>query len=234
MEHQSLVDIIVDTLRRRIIQGNYDPGQRLNPGLLAEEFGTSRTPLREAFRILEQEGLLVIKPRREVIVAPIERKTVLDLYECRISLEALCARLATERRESRHVEAAHRLMARIEQAYSDGDVEGYFSATLEFHQLLADAAQNCVLKQLLQALGRRTLRLRYLATTLRFPYSYADHREIYECFCKQLPEEAEASMRKLMSGGRDAILKYLSDGQAVPRLPELKSLTDMGRWPTAL
>lgn len=102
---------------------------------------------------MEQERLVVTRPRREVVVVPIERKTVLDLYECRISLEALCARLATERREDRHVDAAQHLMSRIAQAYSSGDVEDYFAATLEFHELLADAAQNCVLEQLLKTLG---------------------------------------------------------------------------------
>jgi len=228
MEHRSLVEMITETLKNRIVQGRYDPGQRLNPGLLANEFGTSRTPLREALRILEQEGLVVIRPRREVIVAPIERKTVIDLYECRISLEALCARLATERREARHVESAQRLMSRIDQAYSVKDVEGYFAATLEFHELLAEAAQNCVLKQLLKTLGVRTLRLRYLATILRFPHSYADHHELCKCFCDQRPEDAEAAMRTLMCGGRDAILQYLGDGRSVPRLPQIKDYAETG------
>src|SRR3984893_8789589 len=88
---------LVDALREAILTGRYAPGSRLVQDDLAETFGMSRIPLREALRRLEGEGLVVISPNRGAIVRPLAPKDVVDLYDLRLALESLALRRAAER-----------------------------------------------------------------------------------------------------------------------------------------
>src|SRR5204863_4533096 len=90
-------DKVVGELRRRIIDGVYEPGDRLTGERLADDFGVSRNPVREAIRVLEAEGFLHAQPRRGAVVASLSVRDVEDLFDVRLSLETLAASLAAER-----------------------------------------------------------------------------------------------------------------------------------------
>src|SRR5215471_20361542 len=95
--HRPLRDKVVDELRRRIIECDYAPGHRLTEDRLADDFGVSRNPVREAIRVLEREGFLIAHPRRGAVVASVSAQDVENLFEVRLSLEVLAAQLAAQR-----------------------------------------------------------------------------------------------------------------------------------------
>src|SRR5579884_2395332 len=90
----SLVMLVTQELRKRVLRGEYAPGQRLSEVQLSRELGVSRPPLREAMRLLQQEGLLSLQPRRGTFVAPLTAEDVREIYSLRAALEALAVDLA--------------------------------------------------------------------------------------------------------------------------------------------
>src|SRR5438874_11414386 len=112
--HRPLRDKVVDELRRRIIDGVYEPGDRLTEERLADDFGVSRNPVREAIRVLEAEGFLRAQPRRGDVVAQMSVQDVEDLFDVRMSLEELAARLAAQRRGPDDSEVLNKLLTRAQ------------------------------------------------------------------------------------------------------------------------
>ena len=108
--HRPLRDKVVDELRQRIIDGVYEPGDRLTEERLADDFGVSRNPVREAIRVLQGEGFLVAQPRRGAVVASLSEQDVVDLFDVRLSLEVLAAKLAAERAGTTGTAALDRLL----------------------------------------------------------------------------------------------------------------------------
>jgi DNA-binding GntR family transcriptional regulator len=144
--HQS----VEDELREAILTGGIPPGARLLQVELAERFGVSRIPLREALRTLQAEGLVVIEPNRGAICRPLVAKDLADLYALRRSLEELAVRSAAERFVDVRVETAA-LRDRALDATERGDLAGLIGLDRDFHALLAEQSGNV---HLAQALGR--------------------------------------------------------------------------------
>lgn len=166
-ERRALVDKLASQLHARVLSGELPSGTRLRQEALAEEFGVSRTPVREALRKLQAGGLVELQPNRGAIVRGLSPREIRDAYEVRAALEALAARLAAER-------VSHEQLARLE------DVQGEFRAALErtvarrrggrevgdrearrwgsandaFHQTIHEASGNAVLADTLAQLNR--------------------------------------------------------------------------------
>ena len=121
--YKPLREIVSDALRQAIRDGLLPPGERLMEIPLAEELGVSRTPIREAIRILEQEGLVVMIPRRGTYVADMSLKDVTEVFELRSILEELAAELAAERITNEEIEAliARRRQARADKNWAESD-----------------------------------------------------------------------------------------------------------------
>lgn len=144
--HQS----VEDELREAILTGAIPPGTRLLQVELAERYGVSRIPLREALRTLQSEGLVVIEPNRGAICRPLQAKDLADLYALRQSLEGLAVRSAAERFADVRVETAA-LRDHALEATEHRDLAALIGLDRDFHALLAEQSGNV---HLAQALGR--------------------------------------------------------------------------------
>lgn len=174
---------VAATMRDRIMQGELRPADRLNEIVLCQEFEISRTPLREALKLLEAEGLIKIRPHKGAIVAEISMREISEVFDLLAPLEALGIRLAMTRMS---IEDKTRIIALHDQMiafYEAGDREGCFLTDYEFHNTLVSFAQHEVLQTTHQSLSNRSQRGRYLAPRFdqdKLDVAMAAHRKLIE------------------------------------------------------
>jgi DNA-binding GntR family transcriptional regulator len=211
----SLADQVATWIANRIIEGKLQPGEELGIRPLAEKLGVSPTPIREALRSLQSEGLIELPPRRSPRVAKLTKKDVLDIYSCRAYLNSLVAKLASEQMTSGVLEQLELIVNEMTQAVGKDDVGGYFQLTVRFNEVLVDCARNQVLRNLLQSLGRRTLRLRYLSITVpgRLKAGLEFHHELLDAFRNEESERAEHLMMRQIVNAQEVLLEsaFLDD-----------------------
>ncbi len=155
-----LRDVVFNTLRKAILRGNLEPGEHLREIHLADKLGVSRTPIREAIRKLELEGLVVMIPRKGAVVAEITEKSLRDVLEVRRVLEALAVRLACEKILDEEVEELKVAAKAFEEALETGDVTAFAEADVRFHDIIYRATDNQRLIQLLYNLREQMYRYR--------------------------------------------------------------------------
>ncbi|MDN5301580.1 MAG: hypothetical protein PWQ60_1094 [Thermoanaerobacteraceae bacterium] len=165
--YKPLRDVVFGALREAIITGELKPGERLMEVQLAEEMGVSRTPVREAIRKLELEGLVVMIPRKGAYVAGLSLKDAADVFEIRESLEGLAAALAAERITDEELEAMEKILTEISGAAEKDDVETIIKKDAEFHQILFAATRNDRLAQIINNLKEQIDRFRVQSFTNR-------------------------------------------------------------------
>ena len=130
----SVVDVVAEELRTLILSGSLKPGERLVEERLTERFGVSRPPLREALRLLEQEGLVERRPRRGTIVTPLDADDVREIYSLRWALERLAIELALPVENPAALDPLRAAIAEMRNA--TGDREALLEANLAFHLAL--------------------------------------------------------------------------------------------------
>jgi len=158
--YKPLRDVVFSALREAIIKGELKPGERLMEVQLAEEMGVSRTPVREAIRKLELEGLVVMVPRKGAYVAGLSLKDAADLFEVRISLEGLAAALSAERITEEELKIMEKILEDITAAAEREDVEAVIQKDAEFHQILFSTTRNNRLAQIINSLKEQIDRFR--------------------------------------------------------------------------
>jgi DNA-binding GntR family transcriptional regulator len=186
---------VYDILKEMIADQRFNTGSNINVEKLTHELGVSRTPIWEAVRRLEQEGIVVHSPHRGVKVRELTRETALELYVVRQSLESLAARLGADRATSESLGRMDECLAGQALIVKEGDAVAYSRSDHEFHLLIYDASGNKLLKEVLGG-------LRYKALPLAFrmgPYFeefYGYHLKIYEAFRRHNGQAAENAMRR--------------------------------------
>ncbi|HHW03562.1 MAG TPA: GntR family transcriptional regulator [Thermoanaerobacterales bacterium] len=180
--YKPLRDVVFGALREAIITGELKPGERLMEVQLAEEMGVSRTPVREAIRKLELEGLVVMIPRKGAYVAGLSLKDAADVFEIRESLEGLAAALAAERITDEELEAMEKILTEISSASEKDDVETIIKKDAEFHQILFAATRNDRLAQIINNLKEQIDRFRVQSFTNpdRIKSILQEHRRIVD------------------------------------------------------
>lgn len=182
IERQSLHDAVTERLREMILEGDYPPGSRLPERVLCETFGISRTPLREALKVLASEGLLEIAPNRGARVAGLTVADVDELFPVMGALEALAGELACERiteTELAEIRALHYQMA---LHHRRRERPPYFDLNQQIHEKILDAARNSTLTAAYVNLSGRIRRARYTAniSATRWAQAVAEHEEMLE------------------------------------------------------
>ncbi|MGI6128770.1 MAG: GntR family transcriptional regulator [bacterium] len=157
----SLRERLYETLKEDILTNRYKPGEELQIDKIAEEFGVSTTPVREALVRLEGAGLVVLMPNRGAQVAPISLESIKDIWEVRRLLEPHAARLAAERCDPSEISALYTKMESIVQGHVD--FVTYINSDLEIHELMFKYLGNKVLRDILERIDQQSLRIRYLA-----------------------------------------------------------------------
>lgn len=176
-----LRDVVFNTLRQAILTGELKPGERLMEIHLANKLGVSRTPIREAIRKLELEGLVTMIPRRGAEVAQITEKSLQDVLEVRRSLDALCAELACARITDEAVEALGAACKNFEEATMKGDIREIAAADVALHDIIIGATGNKRLVQLVNNLAEQMYRYRfeYIKDKSVYPRLIEEHRIMY-------------------------------------------------------
>jgi phosphonate utilization transcriptional regulator len=142
VRQESLTSLVQREIERRIVAGELAPGAKLNEAELAAAMGISRGPLREAFRALEQAGLVQTEKNRGVFVREVSLEEANEIYEVRAALESQIGRLAAERSKPAQIERMRAIVKRMHAAGRKRDADAYFPLNIEFHELLAEAAGN--------------------------------------------------------------------------------------------
>ena len=191
-EYLPLRDVVFNTLRRAILRGELKPGERLMEIQLANKLGVSRTPIREAIRKLELEGLVLMIPRKGAEVAEITEKNMLDVLEVRKALEELAAGLACERITQEQIEEMKVAAKEFEAILKTGDVTKIAEADVKFHDVMYLATDNQRLITLLNNLREQMYRLRveYLKQKECYPQLLDEHQRLIEMIEKRQKEKA--------------------------------------------
>jgi DNA-binding GntR family transcriptional regulator len=148
-------DAVYEVLRHWIISGDLPPGEKLRGETLAQKIRVSRTPVRDALRKLEVEGL-VTSSAHGLMVAELREQDLTEIFQLREALEGAAARFAAENATRLEIEKLHELMNEMEAACSRGDIEAMRSLAAEYHDVICSASRNERMRQLLRALRDRT------------------------------------------------------------------------------
>ena len=159
-QYMTLRDVVFHTLRRGIMQGDLKPGERLMEIKLANRLGVSRTPIREAIRMLELEGLVVMIPRKGAQVAEITEKDLKDVLEVRMGLEELAVKFACQRITEEQLDNLYHASRKFEEAVKREDLTELAQADVDFHDLIYKATGNERLVQLLNNIREQMDRYR--------------------------------------------------------------------------
>ena len=160
--YKPLRDVVFENLRGAILEGKLKSGQRLMEVQLAEQLGVSRTPIREAIRKLELEGLVLMLPRKGAYVADMSFKDLIDVLEIRATLEGLAASLASERRRDEDIKGLEKLAKEFEDSVKNGDIESVLKKDIEFHEYIFSLANNNKLYQLINSIWEQVHRFRVM------------------------------------------------------------------------
>ncbi|WP_428032440.1 GntR family transcriptional regulator [Ancylobacter sp.] len=171
---------VAERIRDRILSGELPPGERLSERSLTEGLGVTRTPLREAFKILETEGLLHIVPNRGAQVIQLSAADVDMAMELLAGLESVAAELACGRGTAAQFAEVAALHARMVACQREGDLVGYFRINQQIHQLIVDCAHNPALSRVYRAESARVRLYRFAGNRVSERWSRAvmEHEQI--------------------------------------------------------
>ena len=194
-------------LKTRIMSADLPPGASLNELEIAAALGTSRTPVREAIRKLEQEGLAMRYPNRGAIVTKLSMTDVLEIWQLREILEPAACRLAADRID-------REALARIERAFlglqgQEMGPEGYeafLRADMDLHGLIVDSTGNAALRQVLGMLNERVVQVRVVTSPARFRHAVAEHLAIIAALKARDAQEAMEAIRRHLENARQSLV----------------------------
>ena len=209
-----LRDVVFNTLRQAILTGELKPGERLMEIHLANKLGVSRTPIREAIRKLELEGLVTMIPRRGAEVAQITGKSLQDVLEVRRSLDALCAELACERISDEEVAELEAACQAFEEATATKDTRTIAAADVALHDIIVKATGNKRLVQLVNNLAEQMYRYRfeYIKDFTMHGTLIEEHRIIFEAIRNKDKATAAKAAITHIDNQMEAIARQLNLG----------------------
>lgn len=210
-EFLPLRDVVFNTLRQAILTGELKPGERLMEIHLADKLGVSRTPIREAIRKLELEGLVTMIPRRGAEVAQITEKSMNDVLEVRRALDAFCVELACDRITEEGITALRDACGQFEAAVKTKDTKKIAHADVALHDIIVQATGNQRLIQLVHNLSEQMYRYRfeYIKDTSQHEMLVEEHRIIYESILKKDKETAAQAARTHIDNQEKAIIRQI-------------------------
>lgn len=206
-----LRDVVFYTLRQSILTGELKPGERLMEIHLADKLGVSRTPVREAIRRLELEGLVTTFPRRGAEVAQITEKSMSDVLEVRRTLDALCAELACERITQEGLNNLKLACEHFEQCVTTGDTKKIAQADVALHDIIVEATGNQRLIQLVNNLSEQMYRYRfeYIKDRSQHETLIREHRIIYQSIVDKDRDTAADAAKTHIDNQKKAIIRQI-------------------------
>lgn len=197
IQSQALYMQVADRLRDQIYQQELNPGDAIDEMALCERYGISRTPLREALKVLDSEGLVELIPRKGSFVRSMDIEELNELFPVMAVLEGLCAREAVENLKEQDLKQLNRMHEKLETYAADGNIDAYYEQNFVFHQAIQDLSGNKWLQRIIGDL-RKVLRLaRHMQLTIpgRLQSSLEEHQQIMQAFNTHDPEMADQCMQ---------------------------------------
>lgn len=213
--YKPLRELVFESLREAIIMGTLRPGERLMEIQLAEQMGVSRTPVREAIRKLELEGLVVMVPRKGAYVAGLSIKDIADVFEIRKALEGLAAELAADRISDEEIENLERTLHRLADASDGKRFEEFIEIDTEFHAVLFQAGRNDRLTQIISNLREQIHRFRNTSLSMpgRMSAAVDEHRKIVEAITQHDVDEAKRLAQEHIDNAENTIMELIRNGE---------------------
>ena len=201
-----LYEEVADQLRVRIFAHELAPGTWIDEQTLAKEFGISRTPLREAIKVLAAEGLITMKLRRGAYVTEVNRGDLEQIFTILSLLEGQAAKEAATKAQEKDLNALDDMHLRLEKAAADRNLDQFFEVNVRFHERIIAIANNPWMTGVITDL-RKVLKLQRkdsLSRTGRLQSSLSEHREILKALLERDPIAAEQAMRTHLARGLEA------------------------------
>ena len=208
-----LRDVVFQTLRTAILKGDLKPGERLMELQLASKLGVSRTPIREAIRMLEQEGLARTIPRKGAEVAGMTEKDMEDVLQIRCVLEELAARLSCQNITDEEMRELKIAMVAFEEKTREGNVVELAKAAVTFHDIIYRAADNPKLLVLLNNLREQMYRYRteYMKDDRIHPVLIREHKEMVKALESRDQELVAREVRQHLRNQEEVMKKIIRD-----------------------
>ena len=201
-----LYEEVADQLRVRIFAHELAPGTWIDEQTLAKEFGISRTPLREAIKVLAAEGLITMKLRRGAYVTEVNRGDLEQIFTILSLLEGQAAKEAATKAQEKDLNELDDMHLRLEKAAADRNLDQFFEVNVRFHERIIAIANNPWMTSVIADL-RKVLKLQRkdsLSRSGRLQSSLSEHREILKALLKRDPIAAEQAMRTHLARGLEA------------------------------
>jgi len=213
--YKPLRELVFEALREAIIQGVLKPGGRLMEIQLAEEMGVSRTPVREAIRKLELEGLVAMVPRKGAYVASLSMKDIIEVFEIRGALEGLAASLAAERITDADLESLERFLRRNYESVETADLSLMVEVDTDFHSQLYKASRNERLYQIISNLREQIQRFRKTSLSLpgRMKAALDEHKMIVEAISARDGSLSRRLSEEHIENAEQSLMDAILDGE---------------------
>ena len=212
-EYLPLRDVVFNTLRQAILRGEMEPGERLMEIQLSQKLGVSRTPIREAIRKLELEGLVIMIPRKGAEVAHITEKDMRDVIEVRSTLEELAVTLACKNVTPDKIEALKAANKVFESAIIYKDVVNIVDADVSFHDIIYAMTDNQRLIQIINNLREQMYRYRleYVKDARTHSILISEHNDIIQKLQDKNVEDAKTVVRQHINNQEKGIVRLLNN-----------------------
>jgi len=196
-----IADSVRERIEQMIVTGEFANGERLDEVKLAEQFGVSRTPLREAFQSLAASGLVTLEARRGAFIRHPDFVELVEMFEVMAELEAMCGYRAARRISDQQLTDIGRTIDACEAAIRDANYDEYYRENEKFHHLLYEASGNRFLANEAARLHKRLkpYRRMQLRVTGRMPQSMSEHRAVYAALKKSDREAVASTLRMHVS-----------------------------------
>lgn len=210
LRSNSLTTLVQQEVERRILAGELAPGDKLIEAAIAESLGISRGPVREAFRMLEEAGLVRQEKNRGVFVRHIPLDEALEIYDLRAMMDESVGRLLADKITPEQLKAARAMVDAMERAVKAGDADSYHLLNLQFHDTLVDFAGNRKLSVLYRRLINELslFRRMNLAAVGALPTSAGEHRAILKAIASGDAQAAGAAMRQHVLDSKERTLRH--------------------------
>lgn len=212
-DYKPLREVIFNTLRDAIIVGELRPGERLMEVQLAEKMGVSRTPVREAIRKLELEGLVAMLPRKGAHVAELSIKDMMDVLEVRASLDGLATALSASRITDAELKDLKHIYMQFVSYVEKDNLQGSIKKDVEFHDIIYRSSRNDKLIQIANNLREQVHRFRviYLKDYISPKEIVKEHEEIFDAISKRDSAAAQEFAQKHIKNQEETILKAIKN-----------------------
>lgn len=209
---ETLADRIRRALEADISSGRLEPGSKLDEQEIAEQFGVSRTPVREAFRLLAANHLVELRGRQGAVVRAIGAHMLIEMFQVMAELEGLCARLAARRASPGQIARMEGIHARLEEVGASFDVDLFYDVNQEFHEAVYEASANGFLADQTRRLRNQVAAYRRRVThrPSRIPKTLKEHGDVIAAIRRRDDEAAQRAMRDHVNLLGDDLLDFLA------------------------